>query len=212
MAQEFLLSPLQLGIPYSRPRYYALARRKGPGGACPFPARLLPTGQPICCPPTSVIPCEVPNPLASAQNDLNDSTATSRPRTCDHRTRLSANEAAPQSGKQSGGTGVRVAVASLADFLVDRPSPGDGILVSASGSTTAAAAHDRPDDQANRRLSSAEAACSAQEDFFWVPDNVIEQWREVLDIVVPSSQRCNCFTKTYTRYTKVPLQFDASSS
>ena len=26
-AQEFLLSPLQLGIPYSRPRYFCIARK-----------------------------------------------------------------------------------------------------------------------------------------------------------------------------------------
>ena len=38
--------------------------------------------------------------------------------------------------------------------------------------------------------------------FYWVPDAVVEQWGEVLDIVVPQSQRCNCFTRTYSRYTK----------
>ena len=42
--QEFLVTPLQLGIPYSRPRYYALGRRKRADGSCRFPLAALPPG------------------------------------------------------------------------------------------------------------------------------------------------------------------------
>jgi hypothetical protein len=35
--QEFLISPVQLGIPYSRPRYFALMQRTPDKGGSPFP-------------------------------------------------------------------------------------------------------------------------------------------------------------------------------
>lgn len=38
------MTPLQLGIPYSRPRYYALGRRKRADGSCMFPLAALPPG------------------------------------------------------------------------------------------------------------------------------------------------------------------------
>lgn len=36
----------------------------------------------------------------------------------------------------------------------------------------------------------------------WVPQNVMQQWGQSLDIVGPESKRCNCFTKTYFRWVK----------
>jgi hypothetical protein len=49
----------------------------------------------------------------------------------------------------------------------------------------------------------AETEAAAADGWHWVPDAVIAQWGEVLDIVQPGSRRCNCFTRTYSRYTKV---------
>ena len=46
------MTPLQLGMPYSRPRYYALGRRKRPGSdSCSFPMLALPSGKPFAGPP-----------------------------------------------------------------------------------------------------------------------------------------------------------------
>ena len=46
------MTPLQLGMPYSRPRYYALGRRKRSGeGSCSFPMPGLPLGRPFAGPP-----------------------------------------------------------------------------------------------------------------------------------------------------------------
>ena len=51
LLQEFLVTPLQLGMPYSRPRYYALGRRRHPDGTCSFPLPVLPTEKPHAGPP-----------------------------------------------------------------------------------------------------------------------------------------------------------------
>ncbi|KAA6416694.1 MAG: tRNA (cytosine(38)-C(5))-methyltransferase-like [Trebouxia sp. A1-2] len=40
--QEFLISPVQLGIPYSRPRYFALMQRTPGKGGSPFPLQARP--------------------------------------------------------------------------------------------------------------------------------------------------------------------------
>ena len=45
------MTPLQLGVPYSRPRYYALGRRRHPDGTCSFLLPALPTEKPHPGPP-----------------------------------------------------------------------------------------------------------------------------------------------------------------
>ncbi|KAL6985299.1 C-5 cytosine-specific DNA methylase [Sarracenia purpurea var. burkii] len=48
VTQEFILSPLQFGIPYSRPRYFCLAKRKPSSFPCPlFNSQLLWTTCPL---------------------------------------------------------------------------------------------------------------------------------------------------------------------
>lgn len=50
------MTPLQLGMPYSRPRYYALGRRKRPGSdSCSFPMPALPSGKPFAGPPGQIV-------------------------------------------------------------------------------------------------------------------------------------------------------------
>ncbi|EIE24809.1 S-adenosyl-L-methionine-dependent methyltransferase [Coccomyxa subellipsoidea C-169] len=198
--QEFLLSPLQLGIPYSRPRYYALARQRTPSGACPFPTAPLPDAQPFCCPANSLLPHaskSVPPPASaecsSTQNNGNCSAGESS----------LGGDLTPQSATQNSRAEVSKALLPIAAFLVERPSPVDGANSLQAGSNASDAGDGALESEADGPVSNAATEESeAPEDFFWVPDNVIEQWGEVLDIVVPSSQRCNCFTKTYTRYTK----------
>ncbi len=110
----------------------------------------------------------------------------------------------PQSATHNSSAEVSKALLPIAAFLVERPSPVDGASSQQAGSNAGDAGDGALESEAGGPVSNAAAEePEAPEDFFWVPDNVIEQWGEVLDIVVPSSQRCNCFTKTYTRYTKV---------
>ena len=65
--QEFLVTPLQLGMPYSRPRYYALGRQKSANdSSCSFPVPALPSGKPFAGPPGPL--------LSSLQAGKNDGT------------------------------------------------------------------------------------------------------------------------------------------
>ena len=193
------MSPLQLGVPYSRPRYYALARRRTPTGACPFSRAPLPDSQPFCCPATSLLlEATEPTPVAPRQHA---STVSSGSDACDLNVEpCSAGRPAQHTDAQQRIAGVSTAVQPIAAFLVERPNPGDGVSLQQRSSD----GEDGEEHLKGQADISANNAGDGQEDFFWVPDSVIEQWGEVLDIVVPSSQRCNCFTKTYSRYTKVP--------
>ncbi|BDA49241.1 probable tRNA (cytosine(38)-C(5))-methyltransferase [Coccomyxa sp. Obi] len=195
--QEFLLSPLQLGVPYSRPRYYALARRRTPNGACPFPRAPLLDSQPLCCPATSLL--SEATDLTPLAPRLHSSTVSTGSAACGLKVEpCSARGAAQHTDAQEGIAEVSTGVQPIAAFLVDRPDPGDGVSLQQSSSGCV----DGEENLIGQAGGSASTSGDGQEDFFWVPDNVIEQWGEVLDIVVPSSQRCNCFTKTYSRYTK----------
>lgn len=48
MTQEFILSPLQFGVPYSRPRYFCLAKSKPPSFCKPeFNGQLIRVPEPL---------------------------------------------------------------------------------------------------------------------------------------------------------------------
>eukprot|EP00873_Tetraselmis_striata_P012473 jgi/Tetstr1/432737/TSEL_022103.t1 len=55
--QEFILSPLQLGVPYSRPRYFCLAK----AAPLAFVAPARPGSPPRQCVPTSLLPSAPPS-------------------------------------------------------------------------------------------------------------------------------------------------------
>ena len=44
---------------------------------------------------------------------------------------------------------------------------------------------------------------TGEEESLDLPDEVLQKWGHVLDIVTPDSLSTNCFTKTYTRFAKV---------
>lgn len=157
----------------------------------------LPDSQPFCCTATSLL-LEAPD-LAPSAPRLHTGTVSTGSETCGFKEEpCLAKEAAQHTDAQEGAAEVSTAIQPISAFLVDRPSPGDGVNVQQRSSGHV----DGEEDMIGQAEGSASNA-GEQEGFFWVPDNVIELWGEVLDIVVPSSQRCNCFTKTYSRYTKV---------
>lgn len=52
-----------------------------------------------------------------------------------------------------------------------------------------------------------EAGCSVESTNdpwqpYWVPDKVLEDRADVIDVVMPGSRKCNCFTKSYSQYAK----------
>ena len=232
--QEFLVTPLQLGMPYSRPRYYALGQRKRPDdGACSFPMPALPSGKPFAGPPGPLLELfQAGKGQGSTQPaELAESHVAITPLS-----EFLDREAAPE---QTAVNGIGFAAAhgsredegrvqqsqhhaSAADSLPAatdsghrEPGPVDSLPQSSTspshqdndmhvqssaagkGSHSTESNHASPVHEQVQRLSSAAAGI--------VPQSVIEQWGQSLDIVGPDSRRCNCFTKTYFRWVKASL-------
>jgi hypothetical protein len=82
-------------------------------------------------------------------------------------------------------------VAPLRDFLVSVPDA-VGEAAEGEGQTGATCGHVTADGETVDPWAA-----------YRLPESVLQGWGQALDIVTPESQRCNCFTKTYSRYTKV---------
>ena len=202
--QEFILSPTQLGVPYSRPRYFALARRtmqqqqqpaaeaaaaalgQSIGGSAAF--ALPPRGPgagPYAGPPSALLAA-----LCVAGGGGRDAAAPAAP------------------------TAALAPLRALGDFLVIDPGAelAGGVLRKRPGVFPAPkrkggspeAGADSPDAAA----STADAAgggdpCGG----FAVPEAVVRRHGWCFDIVTPqdggpSGRPANCFTKTYGDYIK----------
>ncbi len=67
--QEFIMSPVQLGIPYSRPRYFALARRCNSSNAIPaFQIPMHPPGHPFRQTPEQLLQYKASQMMPDAQS------------------------------------------------------------------------------------------------------------------------------------------------
>ena len=212
--QEFLLSPLQLGVPYSRPRYYALAAMRSPDGSCPFPAPALPNGQPFCRPAASLLPAQHAD---RGDSDSEAASAAYRHVQVAPIRKFLVKQPAPGDGVPALLPGAEPSRSNF-DCSASHPAAADGAATTmlactglpaaavascSKGSTHGQTAEEGGLGSCGGRDGGSEAGCSGQgEGFHWVPDAVIQQWGEVLDIVQPLSQRCNCFTKTYSSYIK----------
>ena len=195
-------------------------------GSCSFPAPALPDGQPFCCPAASLLPAQ-----AVADKGGHDHRP---PAACRHAEVAPIREFLVE--QPGPGDGVPALLSSRSAFDDAAGDPAEAACTPAcTGAPTAAA--DAPcsngsiceqtADNGRRLGSSAEryggggAGCSeqgkggarqgARPGFHWVPDVVIQQWGEVLDIVQPLNQRCNCFTKTYSSYIKAQPSLVLSS-
>eukprot|EP00884_Botryococcus_braunii_P002845 jgi/Botrbrau1/12561/Bobra.0169s0096.1 len=268
--QEFLLTPLQLGIPYSRPRYYAIARRIPADGSAPLLLRTPESGLPFRVPPSHLLAhvCEEPPegppgsvkgpailkgwtgpaPPQRSASDMQTkaaATASSSDTQYSHKqlpstkpdgasTALPCCFRAGQSGACGSfphvGTatnesrheeqGLRAlldptAVAPLSDYLVSLECGGeacwretapaeplDGDVGPGCGNVRVPHASHVGIPHGAAGSSGGEGTCGDPFADFWLPHTVLQQWGQALDIVSPASRRCNCFTKTYSRYTK----------
>ena len=171
--QEFILSPLQFGIPYSRPRYFALAKRTPLKFASPAS---------LDEPPRSLRPSSLlsaPKGVGSSPQLKREGTATV------DEMRIKGLDARPVS---------EFLVAEPLEELNDSepqwqhpPDPGDEVEGRPGGRATGGA---------------EEQVANDPWALYGVPLHVIQQNAAVLDVVGPRATRINCFTKTYTRYAK----------
>ena len=234
--QEFLVTPLQLGMPYSRPRYYALGRRKrADGGSCSFPVPALPSGKPFAGPAGPLLsshraskeqgtlqpaePSDSHAAIAPLSQYLDSDTGLAKaPAECRHSlapadsasekedqsVKLQAQQAehhASRSGSLQAAANNKHDVADPVDSLPQR-SASPVHRHSHEDLQQSAAVNGRhmpgPDEASAQRDEARKLSNGAE----YVPQNVIEQWGQSLDIVGPESRRCNCFTKTYFRWVK----------
>lgn len=227
------MTPHQLGIPYSRPRYFALSKR---GGAFVLPQRPAEAG-PYDQPPSALLaaaeaeaqrrrrqtgeaaerPLEQQEQLATARPleeflvespapELEGGVLAKLPNLCYDTTQQPAGSAAGTKDR-----GVKRPAAGDAGGGADAYSP-DEAPVTANGSSAARGAA-QPSGEgaaavAQRQGPAAAAEGAAAEDpwaAFRVPDDVIRKHGYCFDLVSPASTISNCFTKTYSQYTKVGL-------
>ncbi|KAK9858386.1 hypothetical protein WJX84_004189 [Apatococcus fuscideae] len=196
MVQEFLLSPIQFGVPYSRPRYFALARRcNAPDGPPRFALDQDPPGLPHTEPPFALLelqqrrgqtlpPSEQDPDAAKLAHGLLHLDLADTSTACVHgHEALDTVGARITEPPQRQVSGPERSFSQPASELV-APQPVQPII--------------------NFLLQPQ--AQSVQSDDPWsrqrVPEALLEKAGAALDIVAADARRCNCFTSTYGRYIK----------
>ncbi|CAI5471395.1 unnamed protein product [Closterium sp. Yama58-4] len=251
---EFLLSPTDLALPYSRPRYFCLAKRTTPLAAAlchslpGHPSSSLSTAAPEPHTGTSRAE-EVPGGDASGavgqaegeregvgeegeaggEEARGDGVAAAgvlggrdllwlcqdvaQGEWREQRAALQAG-CSDDSGSSGGGDGAGLAsecglkLRCIGDFLDSHPDAAHGSDDDNTGADDSSADVSAADGNGASKASACEAEVpSAQSSAspwvpYCVPHDVRQRWGECFDIVTAASVRCNCFTKSYTKYAK----------
>lgn len=173
--QEFILTPLQFGIPYSRPRYFCLAKKRPLCFLYPrFDDQLL---------------CK-PSPLAlffSETSELEFEPFASSPKESSeiHELELNQNDACT----------------SINEYLEEEQLlGGDG--TAGGGAHCPLEDSSSSDDMESHAASVDSNEQKLTHLCYKVPDSLIDRWGDAFDVVTPSSKRCCCFTKSYGRFVK----------
>ena len=237
------MTPLQLGVPYSRPRYYALGRRRRPDGTCSFPLPALPTDKPHPGPPGPLMRQQSAGrlPRSYLSPDTTGGTANILPimHFLDQSVQPGSAQLhhegckAPQqtegasavishsekhhllSAERLGQDGVPLADSQCASsnkhqanmvfdesLLVEKLQHTHLCSQSSAGGSPQQRPHRGAAPRGGAPASHEQAPRQSRQQSLAVPEGVIEQWGQSLDIVGPDSERCNCFTKTYFRWVK----------
>ncbi|XP_020106030.1 tRNA (cytosine(38)-C(5))-methyltransferase isoform X2 [Ananas comosus] len=177
VTQEYILSPLQFGIPYSRPRYFCLAKRKPLSFQNSLSDNKL-LWTPPCRTSESTIITETSQHAVENKEELQTVCEPIR----------SFLEKESLYSHQQEFVGVASEFRSE-DVLADR-----------------AALEEIDTIETNTSQHGEEVKGSIKKQSFLheyvVPLSLIERWGNAMDIVYPESKRCCCFTKSYYRYVK----------
>ncbi|CAN6456167.1 unnamed protein product [Victoria cruziana] len=179
VTQEYILSPLQFGVPYSRPRYFCLAKRFPLSFASPhLNNQLLETLHHFhICEDAWVEGLEFPGASCKPISEFLESVELVITRTllgC-----KSTNASALPLNEINGSEDV------LESGLDDILSSQDSDKVS----------YKSKDNEESMYIEN-------KLDQFAVPSSLIERFGSSMDIVFAESRRCCCFTKSYYRYVK----------
>lgn len=184
ITQEYILSPLQFGIPYSRPRYFCLAKRE------PLSFHNPSYNNKLVFTPDPLIMLESIKPMdgeLSQDNGLEEPNISCQP----IKDFLEIEPLFKGHGELS--------FINEYDVSMDSEDGSDNTCNKGCGpkdmeSTTGP----------NKIVDEIERSDANKSplDNYCVPISLIERWGSAMDIVFPDSKRCCCFTKSYHRYVK----------
>ncbi|CAM6100524.1 unnamed protein product [Calypogeia fissa] len=225
--QEFILSPLQFGIPYSRPRYFCLAKTNSEDFVEPgYNGQLL-------CSPGPLLHLKQTQSNSHIFENVKDSKKTSglysksgngtslndlRQVPGAPPIQLKRNEPIINPAVQCGTVGdylESIPVHAMEEGIGDRlagPSSSDGNSPALTSASQCSLHQDSglpgrnivgdPEQANSNRGQSTSLPHGDQWEPYKVPMNVVERWIDAYDIVTPQCRRCCCFTKSYSRYAK----------
>lgn len=188
--QEFILTPLQFGIPYSRPRYFCLAKRAPYCFLYPkFNGRLLCRRGPLG-PSVFDTTMEEVDPYEDNVDHLQESSKFHVP------------EEDPTASCRS------ISDYLDTELLVEEYMISIYARYSSGNSADCISTHCHVDDinscsaQARSKEQKLSEVKNGKFSCFKVPDSLIDRWGDAFDVVNPDSKRCCCFTKSYGRFVK----------
>ncbi|XP_073114909.1 tRNA (cytosine(38)-C(5))-methyltransferase 2 [Elaeis guineensis] len=189
VTQEYILSPLQFKVPYSRPRYFCLAKRK------PLSFQHPSCNSQLLWTPSSHLTSR--NIIPKDGHHLSNEGQEEFDILCEPiRNYL---ETQTSYNPQPEYAGVSFCLKCNVCTVNFEKNTGDPLINSGA-----------PQDIENTNICSdniVEEVEGAKEDKialdkYAVPISSIERWGNAMDIVYPDSKRCCCFTKSYYRYVK----------
>ncbi|WOL00522.1 hypothetical protein Cni_G09235 [Canna indica] len=182
VTQEYILSPLQFGIPYSRPRYFCLAKREPLSFRNPSVNNLM-----LWTPSPFMISKDTKLTNRLDDNDVNQEELET---SCEPIIKFLEMQCSIGTQQEY----MRDTAASMMDGKCD-------IDQISTTSTSSKHLQDIDIDNAFEEDGDCGADKNAWDPFF-VPPSLIDRWGNAMDIVFPESKRCCCFTKSYYRYVK----------
>lgn len=221
ITQEFILSPLQFSVPYSRPRYFCLAKKATLSFPRPeFNGKLVTNIGPLISGEddnllkdkdslNGTFQCKMEN-VNEVELDTNSSCrpikdflqpdivrsnrfgCTEMNSSTTSLEIIDTKEARDESEDHHAKRGhCRIDEKEVLDFSRDFTGQTDCDYV---GVIT--------ENRSNIPFESKDPCGNSEWDQFRVPPGLIERWGDAMDIVFPNSKRCCCFTKSYGRYVK----------
>uniref|UniRef100_A0A1D1Z9F8 tRNA (Cytosine(38)-C(5))-methyltransferase n=2 Tax=Anthurium amnicola TaxID=1678845 RepID=A0A1D1Z9F8_9ARAE len=182
VTQEYILSPLQFGVPYSRPRYFCLAKRKPSSFRYPsVNGQLLWETFPFLQKHGDHTTIDE---YSYASVSMETSHLSCKPIKNFLQSNMSSNDLPESPGLNCTYKQNTNHVLSGEDCA---PDQADKILRSVDINAVVAEDNDVDDKLSDR---------------YTVPLRLIERWGSAMDVVFPDSKRCCCFTKSYYRYVK----------
>ncbi|XP_077211031.1 DNA methyltransferase-2 [Tasmannia lanceolata] len=193
VSQEYILSPLQFGIPYSRPRYFCLAKRKPTTFRNPcFNNQLIQIPSPILLKASGALMDEHLHP----NERLEILQQSCEPIKNYLETRISFENWVENAESDFS---CKPNVSTVGYGTIDDQISFEGFSAPDERMESVSVDDIVINVEKNAKVN---GFCDGSVNQYTVPLSLIERWGSAMDIVYPDSKRCCCFTKSYHRYVK----------